>query len=158
MSLLSLAVAACGAPNEAIVTVYSPCAQVTVAPAEGTTADQTQSVARAIELWNALGLTRLTLEASAANATIPVTFQDGPAPFYGLYQDEAGDVVINQKVEDPATATVVIAHELGHAMGLVHVDPYERKSVMNLGNLAQGPTAEDGAALSLLWNHCQPSP
>ena len=154
----SLFVAACGAQSEAIITVHNPCSPVTVAPAEGTTADQRASVSGALELWNSLGFTRLTLEASDGGSAIPVIFRDGPEPFHGIYEDGVGDVVINQNLTDPAAATVVIAHELGHAMGLLHVAPSERRSVMNQGNLDQVPTAEDGAALASFWSHCEAAP
>jgi hypothetical protein len=51
---------------------------------------------------------------------------------------------------------VVIAHELGHSMGLVHVTTYE--SVMKSGNLTVEPQAADAQALIDIWGQCSSSP
>jgi predicted Zn-dependent protease len=48
----------------------------------------------------------------------------------------------------------VIAHELGHAFGLVHVSPDTRPSVMNPGNTTVAPNDGDRAALEALWGTC----
>jgi len=48
-----------------------------------------------------------------------------------------------------------VAHELGHAFGLVHVPQSERTSLMNPGNISTPPTVEDQAALAALWGTCE---
>ena len=47
---------------------------------------------------------------------------------------------------------VTIAHEIGHAFGLVHVS--DRPSVMNVGNLVVEPNTGDVTALVALWSTC----
>ena len=39
-------------------------------------------------------------------------------------------------------------------MGLVHIDPGSRVSVMNPGNLSTKPTSADAAQLTALWGSC----
>jgi hypothetical protein len=54
------------------------------------------------------------------------------------------------------TLADVIAHEIGHAFGLVHVTG--RASVMNAGNIDVAPNAGDAADLSALWGACDTVP
>jgi hypothetical protein len=86
----------------------------------------------------------------AAPSTLPVRFMPAAAFSHGYY-DPSGEVLIN----DDLTArplVVTIAHEVGHAFGLVHVT--DRPSVMNPGNLDIEPNAGDVAALAALWGTC----
>ncbi len=50
-----------------------------------------------------------------------------------------------------APLAVTIAHEIGHAFGLVHVPAGQRTSVMNPNNLVIEPTAEDVDTLAMRW-------
>ena len=53
-----------------------------------------------------------------------------------------------------APLAITIAHEIGHAFGLVHVPADQRTSVMNPNNLVVEPTAEDVDTLATRWGVC----
>lgn len=84
-----------------------------------------------------------------------VRFDEAAPPFHGLYDDSEGVIYINRGIIDERTLSIVIAHELGHAFGLLHVD--DRESVMNPGNLDTPPNAADQAAIEALWGACSGS-
>lgn len=154
VSVLALLLAACvsAAPGGGIT--YDPCQPLVVAPAADTSPAQLQAIQRAIAMWNASGVSQLTLQDAPGAARVPVQFKDGPEPFHGVYEPDVGDVIVNSKVTDPTEAAVVVAHELGHAMALQHISKDERASVMNPDNLSEPPTPADDALLSSVWNHC----
>jgi hypothetical protein len=118
----------------------------------------------AVDLWNGVAATRLALAddgdpsaVAAAAARLPVHFQRAAAPFHGLYDDGSVQIFINQDLDHHARV-VAIAHEVGHAFGLVHVAPGERPSLMNSGNLTIDPTAGDVASLAARWGRCATPP
>ncbi len=131
--------------------VFAPCAPIAVAPAEGLSPMQRGAVEAGIELWNGLGFTRLTL---SSEGTVPLKFERAAPFFHGFYDPKTGVVYVNTGLEDPHQIAVVVAHELGHAMGLPHVEQNERTSVMNPGNLTVTPTSADN---QLLLSSC-PAP
>lgn len=96
----------------------------------------------------------MMLDASVPAAVIPIELERAPAAFHGFYDDEAGVIYLNDQLADRRQLAIVLAHELGHAFGLVHVSPAERTSLMNPGNLTTPPTDEDQAALEALWGRC----
>jgi hypothetical protein len=49
---------------------------------------------------------------------------------------------------------ITVAHELGHAFGLWHVEHEVRTSVMNPGNLTVAPNAGDASDVAVLWGRC----
>jgi hypothetical protein len=130
--LVAIAMAGCGSQSTAIT--FDPCTTVRV--------DGPDGVADAIAMWRAQGVTPFVLEEPA---DIRVELRSAAPAFYGLY--EGTTVYINTTITDAHQRAVTIAHELGHALALVHVPVEVRASVMNPGNLTVEPTAEDAAVL-----------
>ena len=118
----------CAGGDSTIDRTFDPCA-FSIADAPG--------VEDALALW---GVT-----ASGADR-IELVFEDAAPAFHGFYDDEAGVIYINQRITDPRARAIVIAHELGHAFGLPHIE--DVRSVMNRGNLTIEPTVDDRAAIS----------
>jgi len=151
ISLVSLG---CGGTDTTIDRTFDPCASLTVVPI-GATAVQETGITAALELWRAQGVPML-----AAGSVVPanvaqsveIRFEAAAAAFHGLYDDERAIVFINQNITDPDPLAIVVAHELGHAFGLPHIDA--RVSLMNRGNLVTPPTDGDRAALEALWGSC----
>jgi Zn-dependent peptidase ImmA (M78 family) len=115
-------------------------------------AAQQAAIDQAIAAWRAVGLTAPDRNATGAVA-VSVVFQGASPASYGLYDGEGAQILINDQLTADQMA-VVIAHELGHAFGLVHVAPAERTSVMNPGNLTIAPTSADADAIAAIWG-CQ---
>jgi hypothetical protein len=147
------ALGACTTTSDDTVTIArtvdacSPLALVSATPTDV----QHAGMQAAMELWRERGAPAL---GRRAGATMDVIFEDAAPAFRGLYDDQAGLIYINRGITDEATLSIVIAHELGHAFGLLHVDASERISVMNPGNLDTPPTAADQAAIEGLWGVC----
>ncbi|MBK7864612.1 MAG: matrixin family metalloprotease [Archangiaceae bacterium] len=142
-----LAAAACG-PSQPAVTaqvVHEPCGPLVFTAPSKATEVQRDAASKARELWNVLGFTQL--RADGEGEPIALRFQLAAAVFHGLYEPETGEVIINSGMSKPDEVAIVMAHELGHAMGLPHVTG--RVSVMNPGNLTQPPLPEDSAQLQL---------
>lgn len=140
-------VAACGGTADSTIEItHDPCAGVALAG--GTTEVQQAGIAGALALWTGGGV-RL----SGDGAEIPVLFEPASQAFRGVYDDELGIIRINDAIEDLDPLSIVIAHELGHAFGLVHVT--DRPSLMNPSNVTQPPTDEDRLAVQALWGACQ---
>jgi hypothetical protein len=146
--------AACGASrvDTAAEIRYDPCTLISLAPATDALAEEIESVRDAIAMWNdAAGLD--LQESSPGSATeLPIRFEDAAPFFYGVYESDIGEVVINRRLEGRTQRAVTIAHELGHAFGLVHVD--DRPSVMVVANLEITPTPDDVESLFAVWGEC----
>jgi hypothetical protein len=127
---------------------HTPCGPLTVSLAGEVSAAQRENIISALGAWNSHGFTRLSVEGEGE--PIALKFDRSSPVFHGFYDPQTGEVLINQEVEDPWELQVVVAHELGHAMGLAHVARSERPSVMNSGNLTLAPTPEDGASVRAL--------
>ena len=139
----------------------------------GTTADRQAGVQTAADLWNAIAGARLVVAdtatappldavdaassdaAPAAPPTVPLRFQAAAALSHGFYDPVLGLVLVNDDLVARPLA-VTVAHEVGHAFGLVHVT--NRPSVMNPGNLDIEPNATDVTALADLWGRCAAAP
>lgn len=121
--------------------------------APAVTADQRASIDDAIGLWSSAGISTFSV-GDAPQVT--VQFKSAADVFYGYYDDTTATVYVNTQVSDAGQRAIVVAHELGHALGLVHIPVSTRLSVMNPGNLTVAPTAEDVAALAAIWGSCTP--
>jgi hypothetical protein len=111
---------------------------------------QADGIAAALALWQSHGAPGL---GSGGDASIEVRFAHAAEAFHGFYDGKAGVVYINEQLAGPSLP-IVIAHELGHAFGLVHVSPDVRPSLMNPGNVDITPTDDDQRALESLWGAC----
>ncbi len=151
MPVVLLVASACSACNSAPIDpiIFDPCG-LTVAAPDATVA-QLAGVDAALASWSAVGVNATR----AGSGEVPIEFRDDPAAVeYGLYDDEAGVIYINTSVTDPDALAVTIAHELGHAVGLVHIPPATRGSVMNPGNQSIAPTPADAATVAARWASC----
>lgn len=140
----------CGTGSAAPALTFDPCNPTTIT-APAATSDQVASIDAAIAMWHMRGVAGL----ARGDATqVAVEFRDATDAIYGFYDDTTATVYVNTRVDDPERRAITIAHELGHALGLVHIPLDERASVMNPGNLTIAPTADDSAALVALWGSC----
>jgi hypothetical protein len=133
---------------------FSPCEPVLLVPAADATAAEIASIDHAIELWRAVGIDGPMRSDGKAPGGVPVRFEDAAGAFHGVYEDEVGVIYINRTITDDHARAVTIAHEVGHAMGLLHVPAGERSSVMNPGNMLIEPDALDRGALEAIWGAC----
>lgn len=134
--------------------VFDPCTPVVLIPAGGTSSDELASIDDGLALWNPVANLHVTRDEESAAPVLSIEFEDSAPFFHGVYLPETADIVINRRLGPSAERAVTIAHEMGHAFGLVHVSPDERPSVMNPGNVTLVPSEADAEALSALWGPC----
>lgn len=149
--------AACGDPHASEgAGAHDACALLTVTTAAASPAEQA-GIDGALVLWRDHGVAAFDAApgAAAPGSTIDIQFADAPAAFHGVYDPAADRVLINRDLTEPATIAIVIAHELGHVFGLLHVSPAARISLMNPGNLVTPPTDGDRQAVEALWGQCR---
>jgi len=168
LGLVGLALPACGGvSNNDSPVVYSACEPLTVVTASDITPTELAGVSAGIAFWNNRAATRLMLatgqvgqlqldDKSPLAASVPLYFQEAAAPFHGFYDNRAGLIFINRQLGTEHERAVTVAHELGHAFGLVHVAVGSHPSVMITGNLSVEPTLSDVDSLAALWGRCGP--
>lgn len=151
---LALTAAACtgSSGDDQLDVVFDVCGPITVVTSASSPA-QTAAIDEAIELWRAHGVPAITRGLAGDEPSIEIRFEDAARNFHGVYEDEVGVIFINSGLtgEDQA---VTVAHEMGHAFGLWHIEPDDRISVMNPGNLHITPTPADELALVDVWGTC----
>jgi hypothetical protein len=141
------------ASDDTIDVTFDPCT-VAVAPGSDTAPAEIDAIDRGLQLWNGSANLTLTRWAGEDQPRVVVRFEEGPLAFRGVYDDERGVVIVNRRLSEPHERAVTVAHELGHAFGLPHVDVSSRRSLMNPGNVAIEPTAEDVTELRSRWGAC----
>lgn len=144
-----------GGVDGTIDNVFDPCHALTIQSEPGTTGPENDAVAVGIAFWNERADTKLSVTEEEGAPILPVHFDPAATAFRGLYDDENAVVFVNSRLDDPTVMSITLAHELGHAFGLEHVERGERSSVMNPGNVEVTPTSEDVAALAELWGECE---
>jgi len=149
---LALVLAACAADAGGPGITVDPCEPVVVVPAADAAAAEVASIGAALTFWNQVAGTRLTLDAVDGAPRVPVLFRDAAPNFFGLYDGKRSEILINRSLDDAPARAVVVAHELGHAFGLVHVS--DRRSVMVAGNITVAPSDVDVQMLAVHWGTC----
>lgn len=153
-SCAAVVLVACGTSEPGPALTFDPCA-VTRVDAAGANAEQLASIDTAISMWSARGVNGLQ---RGEGAQVSLVFKNAAPSMYGFYDETTATVYVNLRITDPSQRAVVIAHELGHALGLLHVSPNVRSSVMNPGNVVIEPTDADAAALVDAWGACGGTP
>jgi hypothetical protein len=153
-----------------IDTTFDPCSPLTIAVRFDTSDidtsdDELQSVDAAIASWAQVLPTRIARvreEESRGEEGrdeensdgLKIVFESGDSFYRAIYFDKRGEILVNRGSLTLDEMPLAIAHELGHAFGLLHVAASERRSVMNVGNLDIAPDSEDASNVSALWDAC----
>lgn len=144
-----------GCASDDIEHTYDPCSPLTLAVEDGLGDAERRGVEDAIAVWTQVVPARITIgSGTRAPDVLPVRFEPGDTFYRAIYWDAFGEIAISRDRLAPEHYGIALAHEMGHAFGLHHVEPSERISVMNVGNLEQGPTEDDAAGIAALWPSC----
>jgi hypothetical protein len=148
-----LAACASNAPDDSVTFehVFDACTPLAInAPAASDA--QRASIAAAADLWAAVGVVGAR-DGDAGSGGVTIVFEPSTPSSFGFYDDSASTIYVDEALADRERG-IVIAHELGHAFGLIHVPMTERISVMNAGNLDADPTIDDRDAVAARWTDC----
>lgn len=147
---------ACSADDGVDIT-FDPCSSLTLVPGGGTTQLEQSSMQGAIDHWSRVLPTRITVGGwpDDDSPALPVFFESGDTFYRAVYWDSIGEISISREKLAAADWPLALAHEMGHAFGLLHIDAEERASVMNVGNLEVVPNEQDAAAIRALWPACR---
>lgn len=151
----ALSVACIGEPDTDLDLTFAWCEPLVLAPEGDVSDDERAAIAEAAALWRAVLPVALTMDPAAGASVLPIVFDAGAVLVHGVYEDEVGRIVVNRALSG-AARTITVAHELGHAMGLLHIPTADRASVMNSGNLMLAPTDADALELRAAWPACPP--
>lgn len=149
---VALAVSACTSEDSSYVIerTHDACAPLALV-SEAASSLQLEGMQAGQDLWVDRGAPAL---GRRAGATLEVRFEEAAGAFHGFYDDHEAIIYINDGIANREALAIVVAHELGHAFGLLHVPASERPSIMNPGNLTTPPTVEDQRAIEALWGAC----
>lgn len=155
-------------PDNFIDIVFDPCDSISIDAQAISTDEQYQAIQDSIRMWNDLLGASIKLHVPGpysefpltknvfledADRTIPVVFDKAAEAFRGYYDDENGVIYINDRLAKENIA-FTLAHEIGHAFGLFHIEEDVRISVMNHGNMTIAPNLDDAADVEKLWGRC----
>lgn len=159
IAVLALGLAPACTTDEEAATVYDPCSPLTIAVEPDLGTAEAVGVEDAVLAWARVLPTRIEVgSGSARRDVLPIRFVSGNTFYRAIYWDSLGTISISRDRLAPEQYAVAIAHELGHAFGLLHVAPEERPSVMNVGNVEVAPTERDAAEVAARWETCTALP
>ena len=154
---------AAGPGDTTLEVTFDVCQPISIVSASANDAESA-SIDVALEMWRELDAYPFlrgdggdAVQAQMVEQKVEIVFEEAADVFHGLYDDERGVVYINTRLTDDHERAVTIAHELGHAFGLWHVERQARTSVMNPANLVVEPNTDDAAELRELWGPCGPA-